>query len=318
MESFIVVRANDRVVKVTARNDGTINEKTLRRAFQLEDDVPIGLFKNDLALACRDDDVFELQEGWKGAEFELRWEESRRKLKKLGATNPKKRKIEPESQELPVDGDLAASIGRYALYYNVKKDNYKRSAIPLTPRLAATFRHGDNKSIEIGDEIVIRSWSDEKLKVSTRAVKIVEELDTIILESDGADLCHKDLISNSILPRKGMQYLMMGYSILHEKTSHQSLSTGIIVSDVTRRLRYTGSSGSFKGDSGGSCWNENGQLIGMQIEVQKRPHTQDEKGRPASPASGGRCCIVAIISILANIQDLLPPADSDGEYEWNE
>uniref|UniRef100_A0A8R1I349 Uncharacterized protein n=1 Tax=Caenorhabditis japonica TaxID=281687 RepID=A0A8R1I349_CAEJA len=302
MESFIVVRANDRVVKVTARNNGTINEKTLRRAFQLEDDVPIGLFKKDIALACRDDDVFELQEGWKEAEFIL----NINNLSILGATNPKKRKIEPESQELPVDGDLAASIGRYALYYNVKKDNYKRSAIPLTPRLAATFRHGDNKSIEIGDKIVIRSWSDEKLKVSTRVVKIVEELDTIILESDGADLCHKDLISNSILPRKGMQYLMMGYSILHEKTSYQSLSTGIIVSEVTRRLRYTGSSGSFKGGSGGSCWNENGQLIGMQIEAQKVPHTQE------------RCSIVAIISILAHIQDLLPPADSDGECEWNE
>ena len=97
----------------------------------------------------------------------------------------------------------------------------------------------------------------------------------------------------------------MGYSILHEKTSHQSLSTGIIVSDVTRRLRYMGSSGSFKGDSGGSCWNENGQLIGMQVEVQKVPHTQDEKGRPASPASGGRCCIVAMISILHHIQVIL-------------
>ncbi|CAJ0558073.1 unnamed protein product, partial [Mesorhabditis spiculigera] len=181
MAPFIVVQANDRVVKVTARKDGTMNKMTLRSAFQLEADVPIGLFKNDLALACTDDDVFELQEGWQGAEFELRWEESRRSRRvtptEQGATIPKKRKLEPESQELPVDGDLAASIGRYALYYN------------------------------------------------------------------------------------------MGYSILHDKTSHQSLSTGIIVSDVTRRLRYIGSSGSFKGDSGGSCWNENGQLMGMQIEV---------------------------------------------------
>ncbi|CAB3397125.1 unnamed protein product [Caenorhabditis bovis] len=233
----------------------------------------------------------------------------------VGVTNLKKREIDPESQEILVDGDLAASIGRYALYYNVKKDNYKRSAIPLTPRLAATFRHGDNKSIEIGDEIVIRSWSDEQRKVTTHVVKIIEELDAIILESDGADLCDKDLISNATIPRKGMQYLLMGYSILHEKTSHQSLSTGIIVSDATRRLRYMGSSGSFKGDSGGSCWDENGQLIGMQIEVEKVPHTKDDKGRPASPASGGRCCIVAMRDIFGHIQDLLPP---DSDVDWTE
>lgn len=70
-------------------------------------------------------------------------------------------------------------------------------------------------------------------------------------------------------------------------------------------MRYTGSSGSFKGDSGGSCWNEDGQLMGMQVEVEKVPHTKDDKGRPASPASGGRCCIVAIHHILGFIQVIL-------------
>ncbi|CAB3397126.1 unnamed protein product [Caenorhabditis bovis] len=229
-------------------------------------------------------------------------------------TNLRKRKINPESQEISVDGDLAASIRRYAFYYYVM-DNYKRSAIPLTPRLAATFRHRDNIFIEIGDEIIIHSWSDKQLKALTRVVKIIEELDTIILESDRVEFCDKDLIANATIPRKGMQYLLMGYSILHEKTSHQSLSTGIIVSDATRRLRYMGSSGSFKGDSGGSCWDENGQLIGMQIEVEKVPHTKDDKGRPASPASGGRCCIVAMRDIFGHIQDLLPP---DSDVDWTE
>lgn len=108
-------------------------------------------------------------------------------------------------EELPVDGDLAALIGRYALYY-MKDDNYKRSAIPLTLRLAVTFRHGENKSIKIGDKIIIRSWSNEKFKVSTSAVKFIEELDTIILQSDGADLCDKDFVFNSIEPQKEMRY----------------------------------------------------------------------------------------------------------------
>lgn len=111
-------------------------------------------------------------------------------------------------EEIPVDGDLAASVGPYALYY-VKDDNYKRCAIPLTTKLAATFRHGENKSIKKGDEILIRSWFDKKFEVSTRAVKFIEELDTIILQSDGVDLCDKDLVFNSVEPRKGMHYLLV-------------------------------------------------------------------------------------------------------------
>lgn len=143
-------------------------------------------------------------------------------------------------------------------------------------------------------------------------------MDTIILESNGADICDADLISNAPLPRKGMKYMMMGYSVLHGKTSHQSLSTGIIISDVARNCRYTGSSGSFKGDSGASCWDESGKLFGMQTEVQKVAHTREENERPASPASGGRCRIVAISHLLSAILEFLPTAESGGEYEPDE
>ncbi|CAI2355439.1 unnamed protein product [Caenorhabditis sp. 36 PRJEB53466] len=322
MESFVFVRGNQRVVEVTAEIDGIISKKTLRAAFQLEEDVPIGLFRNNRGLKCREDDFFELQDGWNGAEYELRWEEERRSRRATpadqGATNPKRQKLDPAPEQLPVDGDLAASIGQYALFYNVKSDDYKRCAIPLSTKLAATFQHGENKKIKIDDEIVIRSWSDEKFNVKTRVVRIIEELDVIILKSDEKDLCNQSLPLSPVPPQKGMEYLMMGYSILHNKTSHLSLSTGIIASDVKRRFRYTGSSGSFKGDSGGGCWNKKGQLIGMQVEVEKGGHTKDDKGRPASPACGGRCCIVAVCDVLVAIRDLLPPADSDEEYEWNE
>ncbi|CAB3397246.1 unnamed protein product [Caenorhabditis bovis] len=109
----------------------------------------------------------------------------------------------------------------------------------------------------------------------------------------------------------------MGNSILHENTSHQSLSTGIIVSNATRKLRYMGSSGSFKGDSGGSCWDENGKLIGMQVEAEQVPHTNDDKGRPASPASGGRCGIVAMRDIFGHIQDCdVDWTESDCDVDW--
>ncbi|PIC23414.1 hypothetical protein B9Z55_017126 [Caenorhabditis nigoni] len=201
-------------------------------------------------------------------------------------------------QQLPVNGDLAASIALYALYYT-KNDNIKRCAIPLTTRFAAIHRHGENKSIKQGDEIVIRSWFDKKLEVSTRAVKFIEVFDTIILQSDGVDLCDKDLMFNSIKPRKGMRYLMMGFSIDEDTTNYQSFSSGIITNEDVRWRRYTGSTGSFEG--GGGCWSESGQLMGMQIE--------DE-------ASEGPCCIIAVQSIWSHILDLIP--DSESEEDWDE
>ena len=61
----------------------------------------------------------------------------------------------------------------------------------------------------IDDEIVIRSWADKEFKVATRVVKIIEEFDTIILRSEGVDICDRNFISESTVPRKGMHYLMV-------------------------------------------------------------------------------------------------------------
>ncbi|CAD5221852.1 unnamed protein product [Bursaphelenchus okinawaensis] len=102
-----------------------------------------------------------------------------------------------------------------------------------------------------------------------------------------------------------MKYLLMGMSIIYEKTNHQSFASGIIASEIKRYRRYIGTSGSFKGDGGGSVWSEKGCLLGMQIEVENLKHTVDQRKRPASPASGGRCAIIAIEDIIANIQDLI-------------
>ncbi|UMM22583.1 hypothetical protein L5515_003724 [Caenorhabditis briggsae] len=306
--------------------DNRITKNSIKAGFLLEDDAVISLSyeKNAHQICCQMNEAgtsFLLPDEWSSMQFSVESDKAPSRPATpadIEGPNPKKRKLDPYSEQLAVNGDLAASIGRYALYYNVKRDNYKRCAIPLTPRLAATFHHGENKSIKIGDEIVIHSWLDKNLKVATRAVKIMEEYDTIILQADGEHLSDKDFITSSGYPQKGMKYLLMGFSIIHEKTSHLLLSSGIIATEVTRRLRYTGSSGTFKGDSGGGCWSEDGHLIGMQIGVEKVPHTKDTNGRPASPASGGRCCIIAIRDILGHIQDLMPmPADSDAD-SWSE
>lgn len=39
----------------------------------------------------------------------------------------------------------------------------------------------------------------------------------------------------------------------------------------------------------------------LQVETEKIPHTTDNNGRPASPASGGRCGIIPITKIHAVI-----------------
>ena len=87
-----------KIVEVAAEPTGVINEETLRRAFLLEADVVIGLFRNGRALRLvfnnnivsliiflnlnkkfrYADSFFYLQDNWVGAEFELIWEEARR------------------------------------------------------------------------------------------------------------------------------------------------------------------------------------------------------------------------------------------------
>ncbi|EFP07459.1 hypothetical protein CRE_26055 [Caenorhabditis remanei] len=80
MDSFILVQAKGRTLKVRARRNGTITEKALRSAFLLKKEIPIGLSRNSIALECRSERdvlVFKLENQWEGAEFEMSWEEER-------------------------------------------------------------------------------------------------------------------------------------------------------------------------------------------------------------------------------------------------
>ncbi|CAD6193737.1 unnamed protein product [Caenorhabditis auriculariae] len=231
-----------------------------------------------------------------------------------GPTSRKRQKIDPELEPLPVDGDLVSQIRQYAWFYT-KGDNFKRSAIPITKDLAITYRHGENKNYLKGDSIKLSSYQNQKMVVDTCVVLVDEALDLIVLQTKSAELCERDLIKEAVEPHRGMKYTLMGYSVIHGGTSHISFSAGIISSDITSRLRFLGSSGSFKGDSGGSCWSEDGKLIGMQVETELVPHTKDNNGRPSSPASGGRCGIIPITNIHSIILKLLPQEE---EVDWNE
>ncbi|CAD6198122.1 unnamed protein product [Caenorhabditis auriculariae] len=231
-----------------------------------------------------------------------------------GPTFRKRRRIYMDSEPLPVDRDIISRIGKYSWFYT-KEDNLKRSAIPVTRYLAITYRHGENKHFVNGDCIRLSSYKNQKVIVDSYVVLVDDSLDLIVLQSKSAELCNRDLILEAAEPERGMPYILMGYSVVHGRTSHISFSAGIISSDITSRLRFLGSSGSFKGDSGGSCWSDDGRLIGMQIEIEKIPHATDKNGRPASPASGGRCGIIPITKIHPLILKFLPPEE---EIDWNE
>lgn len=223
-------------------------------------------------------------------------------------TSRKRRKIDMDLAPQPLDGDTISLISKYAWFYT-KRDNLKRSAIPVSRNLAITYRHGENKHLVNGDYIRLSSYQDQEVIVDSYVVLVDESLDLIVLQSKSVELCNRELILESVEPRRGMPYILMGYSVVYGGTSHISFSAGIISSDLTKRLRYLGSSGSFYGDSGGSCWSNGGRLIGMQVETENVPLTTDRDGRSTSPASGGRCEIVSISCICNAIKKFLPPEE---------
>uniref|UniRef100_A0A1I7TJ20 FHA domain-containing protein n=1 Tax=Caenorhabditis tropicalis TaxID=1561998 RepID=A0A1I7TJ20_9PELO len=306
MDPYIEVEGHGKTVPVAVDEDGTVNEETLRAAFLLEQEVPIGLYRNKLALKRRrqgNELVFELKANWSGAKFEIKWEEERRSrlVKSIdqGAPKPKRQKVEPDMKDLPVDGDILAEVQQYCLYFIVD-DFCKRNVVPLTPRLAATSRSGENLSFEIGDVISIYSSFDKKFKVTASVVKCIDMLDIIILQSLDADFCKKNLVFNSTIPEIGTKNLQMGYSVDDLGIDHHLLSTGVVASHWTL-TRYTGSTCFYNG--GASCWDENEHLMGIQVEVGEEQH---DTGTPYT-ASGGRCCIVLAHNIFNNIRELLPP-----------
>uniref|UniRef100_A0A7E4UTS2 Trypsin family protein n=1 Tax=Panagrellus redivivus TaxID=6233 RepID=A0A7E4UTS2_PANRE len=186
-----------------------------------------------------------------------------------------------------------------ALLKNLANGLLKRSAIPVTRNLAITYRHGENKHLVNGDCIKLSPYQNQEVIVDSYVVLIDDSLDLIVLQSKSAEFCDRDLIFEAAEPSRGMPYILMGFSVVHGRTSHISFSAGMISSDITSRLRFLGSSGAFKGDSGGSCWSDDGRLIGMQVR----------------PGSDGRCEIIPITKIHAVILKFLPPEE---DVEWNE
>lgn len=242
MESFIVVRANDRAVKVTARSEGTINEKTLRRAFQLEDDVPIGLFKNELALACRDDDVFELQDGWKETEFELRWEESRRSRPATPMSGIRKR-----TQKI---------INQWEdRVFMVSGDGLQGTGILISHQQILTAAH---LRFKIDKNYTIRGTNDQSF--CAKCEFISKKYDFAVLKSTDLPECGTPIDQL----QRGNKYVTMGYpnGIVSSKPS---VSKGVMEGMMDDQIHLIGFPGSRRGYSGAPIINSSGCLTGILL-----------------------------------------------------
>ncbi|CAD5221794.1 unnamed protein product [Bursaphelenchus okinawaensis] len=306
MDSYIFVRHQEKIIKVTARADGTVGKQTIRDLFHVAEDLSISLYRGDLGLDSRPN-VFLLGPNWKEQEFKLEIAEFRRSRPSTPDEGPpsKRPRIEEVLQCQPLDMSLYERVKEYALYFQ-RDFLTKVSVVPLAPRLAATYRHGSNSNIKIGDTLTVRSVSNDQLAVEAKVIRLIDELDTIVMDTEH-DICDQEFIVCAGLPRKGQLYLMMGFSIFHTGHNHQSVSMGIIASGVNRRKRYIGTSGSFHGDSGAGCWSQEGRLIGMQVEVERVPLETDHNQQPSVLATGGRCGIIALEYIRLHIEDLIPP-----------
>ncbi|UMM27769.1 hypothetical protein L5515_010918 [Caenorhabditis briggsae] len=196
-----------------------------------------------------------------------------------GATSRKRQMIDREVESILLDGDLAFRISQHAWYYT-KGDNLKRSAIPVAKYLSITYRRGENKNLVEGDSIKLFSYKNQQVVVDTRVVLVHDAHDLVVLQSESAELCDRNLFLEEVEPKKGMKSVLMSYSVIRGDASHLSFSTGTISSDISSRMRFLGSSSSYEGNTGGSCWSEDGKLIGMQVEAD----TTDSNGRQAFPS----------------------------------
>ncbi|KAI6172544.1 hypothetical protein M3Y98_00984800 [Aphelenchoides besseyi] len=293
MRPFVVVRGKDRTIEVTARNNGTITEDTLRGAFLLEQDVPIGLFRNNRALERRregSDYVFEFDDDWMGAEFTLCWEEARRSR----AITPIDQSERPASRYVN-DEELAKSLHDFLFFMPrdqpALRDPEKPyvpssrkpiefvdggSVTPISTSAAVTYQHRSHKLLEVYDDnssnhdrsiVEIAKIMDPKIRHQMKVVVVDEDRDFIILRSVNDTGVFGDSYPYSLrCPRNFEWFVGFGLSHKTEKGRHITHRTGRIMSiHADYRGRYKSDSAIGGGDSGGPCFSSDRALIGILV-----------------------------------------------------
>ncbi|CAD6199428.1 unnamed protein product [Caenorhabditis auriculariae] len=290
MESFVIVRGYQRVVEVTAEVDGIISKKTLRAAFQLEEDVPIGLFRNNRGLKCREDDYFELQDGWNGAEYELRWEQERRsrpatpagqdraRSRPSTSMDQNKRPISPYYPALSPEPAPSSEAFIQWMFYLHDQLHGKATTICVHPHFFVTFRHGTHQKFNLNDTMKMYRAQEEvgeENGIEVSVANINEPLDFVLLKSQfdvvklGPPIDH---------PRESEPFTLVGFG---NDRGYISYLPGAIhyVRDYSfhnddRRMGpfILGSCASSRGDSGAGIWGSRG-LLGMNFGCTMMPPT---------------------------------------------
>uniref|UniRef100_A0A914EN09 Uncharacterized protein n=1 Tax=Acrobeloides nanus TaxID=290746 RepID=A0A914EN09_9BILA len=289
--NIIVVTGKEKKVKVLLDDVAKISEHTLRRAFQLENEVPIGLtIIIDEKEVCLDRQEFErgqfyfvLPKERENLEFRLTWDEQRRSRPRFSLdAHPESPYPKAPSPPPP----MSKSIDKW-MFYAVDSAG-KSTVVCIHPRYFVTFRHGTHLQLQVGSVIRIfnaKSETNEQDGYEVTVVDLNERLDFILLRS-------KEIIV-PIAPRLAIaeeseNFLLAGFG--DQSTGEQQLAylNGIVHSvrgyyfSVYDRPAHRpsllmgpfilGTGQSSRGGSGGACWSFN-RLIGINFGVTTMPET---------------------------------------------
>uniref|UniRef100_A0A1I7TSJ5 Serine protease n=1 Tax=Caenorhabditis tropicalis TaxID=1561998 RepID=A0A1I7TSJ5_9PELO len=248
MISFINVCGNGHSRKVVARKNGTITVQTLRMAFQLDADLPFGLFRDGIALECRqdaDDSVFVLLDDWNGKEFTLTWEEAHRSrpitpLPIIPEKIDRTQKVIDEWKE------------RVFMVHGTKLEG---SGVLISEQHVLTAAH---LGFDLHKSYTI--FGCNGLPFNTTCEFISKQCDFALLKSSELP----EVKTSTLLATNGTKFLILGYP---DGTAHPnpSVSKGLIEGMMKDHIHLIGSPGSRRGFSGAPVISLHGELIGIVL-----------------------------------------------------
>ncbi|KAI6188255.1 hypothetical protein M3Y98_00334900 [Aphelenchoides besseyi] len=292
MEQVVVVRGSGKEVKVEVGDTGDINKMTLRAAFLLEDNTPISLLRDEVALTCRrnnEEHFFVLGENLKHHVFELRWDDGRR----YGSVTPAppmviSRPTAPQQS----DEEFAASF-RHMLYFmpkyqpalqnkedeppSPKPDDYVDGGCvtPISRSAALTHQHTSHTVLRVYEEgannersvVLIRKIDETTTYYMMKVIVVDTKHGFVLLRSlDNSPIfeySHPWLLRE---PRNLEWFVGFGLSHRTENGRHLTYRNGRISADQPDyRGRFKADASIDDEDSGGPCFSKDRALIGILV-----------------------------------------------------
>ncbi|KAI6201550.1 CTP:phosphoethanolamine cytidylyltransferase [Aphelenchoides besseyi] len=291
-EQIIIVRGTGKEVKVEARDTGEINEKTLQAAFLLEDNTPISLLRDEVALTCRRDGeeyLFVLGQNWRNQIFDLKWDERRRSrsiktAKSMVISRPTLPQVNEE--------EFAASFHHF-LYYmpkyqpalrnkqdeppSPKPDDYVDGGCvtPISPSAAVKYQHRSHTVLRVYEEgvgnersiVLIRKIMDTSTYHMMKVIVVDTKHDFVLLRSlDNSPIFEYSYPWSLREPRNLEWFVGFGLSHRTENGRHLTYRNGRISADQPDyRGRFKADASIDDEDSGGPCFSKDRVLIGILV-----------------------------------------------------